>query len=230
MSTPYPGESDFTVMNDEVERHKGVTTTTVSSRTSDGRTMDGTSQTPGNSATATAARHTHGSGGLALRAGRGDEAPALSELALRSKGWWGYSPSFLEACRAELTLDQATAEHTRVVEVDGRLAGFYLLTPVKAGRAPGRGELSMLFVDPEFIGSGVGRVLAEDARRVAGAQGWTHLLIASDPQAVDFYVRMGAEQIGEQLSESIPGRSLPLLELPVRRTTGVGGARATYWR
>lgn len=217
-------------MTDDVERHKGMSTTTMSSGTSDGRAMNGTSQTPGKAATATASPHAPGSGGLALRAGRGDEAPALSALAFRSKGWWGYSPSFLEACRDELTLDQATAEHTRVAEVDGRLAGFYLLTPLKGAAAPGRGGLSMLFVDPEFIGSGVGRVLAEDARRVAGAQGWTHLLVASDPQAVDFYVRMGAEQIGEQLSETIPGRSLPLLELPVRRTSGVGGARATYWR
>lgn len=173
-------------------------------------------------------RHT-GSAGLSLRPGRGAEAATLTELAVRSKGWWGYSEAFVQACRPELTLDATRAEQTTVAEVDGQPAGFYLLTPLREG-APGRGSLEMLFVDPEFIGTGVGRVLAEDARRVAGAQGWTHLLVESDPQAVAFYTRLGAEQIGERLSTSIPGRSLPLLELPVRRTSGVGGARATYWR
>lgn len=170
------------------------------------------------------------SGGLILRAGTGSEAVVLSELAMRSKGWWGYSESLLEAMRVELTLDADKAGHTTVAEVDGALAGFYLLQPLNQAKHPGRGELDMLFVDPEFIGTGVGRVLAEDARRVAGAQGWTHLLVVSDPQAVEFYVRMGAEQVGERLSLSVPGRALPLLELPVRKGGAAGGARATYWR
>ncbi len=195
---------------------------------------------------AAAPRHTGvtpGSDGLSLRPGTRHEAQQLTELALRSKGWWSYSESFLQACRAELTLSPQTAEQTTVAQVDGHPAGFYLLSPIPPGSplatpfgagsqvtASSHGSLDMLFVDPEFIGTGVGRVLAEDARRVAGAQGWTHLLIESDPQAVEFYRRLGAEQIGERLSGSIPGRSLPLLELPVRRTSGVGGARATYWR
>jgi GNAT superfamily N-acetyltransferase len=196
--------------------------------------------------TAAAPRHTGvtpGSDGLSLRPGTCHEAQQLTELALRSKGWWGYSESFLQTCRAELTLSPQTAEQTTVAQVDGHPAGFYLLSPIPPGSplappfgagsqvtASSHGSLDMLFVDPEFIGTGVGRVLAEDARRVAGAHGWTHLLIESDPQAVEFYRRLGAEQIGERLSASIPGRSLPLLELPVRRTSGVGGARATYWR
>jgi hypothetical protein len=42
--------------------------------------------------------------GVLIRPARPDECELLSELALRSKGCWGYDAEFLEACRAELTL------------------------------------------------------------------------------------------------------------------------------
>ena len=45
-----------------------------------------------------------------------DEAAALSGLALRSKGYWGYDAAFLDACRAELTLTPDQAAAARVVE------------------------------------------------------------------------------------------------------------------
>jgi hypothetical protein len=41
--------------------------------------------------------------------------------------------------------------------------------------------------------------------------GYTWLRIEADPNAVGFYRAMGAEQIGEAPSGSVPGRSLPLL-------------------
>jgi hypothetical protein len=62
---------------------------------------------------------------LHLRAGRGDEARLLSELALRSKGHWGYDQAFLDACRAELTLTPRDIETHQVIvaERDGQLVG-----------------------------------------------------------------------------------------------------------
>ena len=51
-----------------------------------------------------------------------DEARLLSELALRSKGHWGYDQAFLDACRAELTLAPEDLERQRitVAERNGR--------------------------------------------------------------------------------------------------------------
>lgn len=182
---------------------------------------------------ATSATSAAGSAGLWLRPGRADEAELLSEIALRGKAWWGYSPSFLEACRDELTLTPIDAARTGVAVVDGRVAGFHLIGEVeRSGARPGVGELHMLFTDPDFTGQGVGRVLLEDARAAAAARGWTHLLVESDPNAVGFYSRLGAVPVGERLSGSIPGCSLPLLEVPTRAAGGgsLGGYRATYWR
>lgn len=44
---------------------------------------------------------------VAIRVARADEHADISELALRSKSYWGYSKEFLDACRDELTFDAA---------------------------------------------------------------------------------------------------------------------------
>jgi hypothetical protein len=87
---------------------------------------------------------------LRLRAARRDEARLLSELALRSKGYWGY--------------DRALWEHAMV------------------------------------------------AARTLGLE---RLTLEADPGAEPFYLAMGARRIGSVPSGSIPGRVLPLLEVPI---------------
>jgi GNAT superfamily N-acetyltransferase len=151
-------------------------------------------------------------GAIAIRTARQGEAAALSALALRSKGFWGYSPEFLEACRAELTLrDELLAkQRTYVAEHGGAVAGFFTVT----GEPP-EGELDCLYVDPGAIGRGVGRALLKAAIELARGEGFRALRIDADPHAEDFYVRHGAVRIGTVPSGSIPGRELPLLRLAI---------------
>jgi GNAT superfamily N-acetyltransferase len=138
------------------------------------------------------------------------EADALSRLALRSKGHWGYDEEFLAACRVELTLrpEQCDGVHTVVAERGDALLGFYRL----AGEAP-VAELADLFVDPTVIGRGVGATLLADAVDRARALGVSRLVIDADPHAAGFYVRMGARRVGSVASSSIVGRQLPRFEL-----------------
>src|SRR5262245_20710052 len=42
------------------------------------------------------------------------DSDMLSDLALRSKAYWGYEPRFLAACRAELTVHAGDIELSRV--------------------------------------------------------------------------------------------------------------------
>jgi hypothetical protein len=88
---------------------------------------------------------------VTLRPAVPGEADALSRLALRSKGHWGYDEDFLAACRVEPTLqpEQCDGVHTVVAEHGDALLGFYRL----AGEAP-VAELADLFVDPTAIGRG----------------------------------------------------------------------------
>jgi GNAT superfamily N-acetyltransferase len=149
---------------------------------------------------------------LRLRAARRNEARRLSELALRSKGYWGYDQAFLDACRAELTVAPEEVERQRVTvaERDGQVVGFYAL----AGDPP-EGTLADLFVEPDHIGTGVGRALWEHAIGTATTLGFERLTLEADPGAEPFYLAMGAHRIGSVPSGSIPGRVLPLLEVPI---------------
>ncbi|MEO3853197.1 GNAT family N-acetyltransferase [Streptomyces sp. B8F3] len=153
---------------------------------------------------------------MLIRAARPEEAAILSELALRSKGHWGYDEGFLALCREELTLQPSDVEQRRtaVAENQGRILGF-----VTVQGDPPDGELGMLFVDPPAIGGGVGRLLLEHALVVAEAIGFKQLEIGAEPHAEAFYRAMGATRIGTVPSGSIPGRELPLMTIePTRRS------------
>jgi GNAT superfamily N-acetyltransferase len=141
-----------------------------------------------------------------LRPGRPDEAGVLSELALRSKAHWGYSVEFLEACRDELTVAEAQLASVTVAVAGGTIAGFSLLEGHDAG-----GELSMLFVDPPWIGHGIGGRLLAAALESAHLRGYRHVDLDADPDAAPFYLRYGARRLGDVPSGSIPGRTLPRL-------------------
>jgi GNAT superfamily N-acetyltransferase len=145
------------------------------------------------------------------------EAEALSRLAVRSKGHWGYDEEFLEACRGQLMLqpEQCDGVHTVLAERGDALLGFYRL----AGEAP-VAELADLFVDPTAIGRGVGATLLADAVDRARALGVSRLVIDADPHAAGFYVRMGARRVGSVASSSIVGRELPRFELLVNPAGG----------
>jgi GNAT superfamily N-acetyltransferase len=143
-----------------------------------------------------------------IRPAREDDAGPVSALALRSKGHWGYSAEFLEACRAELTYTEADclAGDLHVAEAESVVAGFYLLR----GAAPD-GELQAIFVDPPWIGHGLGGVLITHALDLARSRGIERVSVDSDPGAEAFYLHHGARRVGEVVSGSIPGRVLPQL-------------------
>jgi GNAT superfamily N-acetyltransferase len=152
---------------------------------------------------------------IGFRPARAGEAQHLSDLALRSKGHWGYSQEFLDSCRAELTYSpQACASGSVVVAERSHLVlGFYRLiahVPVST--------LESLFVDPGAIGTGVGSALLEHALSAAEALGVEAVKLEADPNAEPFYARYGAVRTGEVPSASIPGRSLPLMRFDLART------------
>ncbi|MGC5014210.1 GNAT family N-acetyltransferase [Streptosporangium sp. DT93] len=149
---------------------------------------------------------------MLIRAARPAEAGSLSELAIRSKGHWGYDEAFMAACRDELSVAASEVARLRatVAEHDGRVLGFATLEG-----DPPEGCLGMLFVEPDAIGRGVGRLLFEHAVATAADLGFERLTIDADPNAEPFYLAMGATRIGATPSGSIPGRVLPLLAVTV---------------
>ena len=136
------------------------------------------------------------------------DIPALSELAVRSKAWWGYDEAFLSACVEELRVDERQLASIALANDRDRIGGFYAVEPITTGRA----ELIALYVEPQVMGTGLGRKLYGEAIRATRSLECTVLEIQADPGALAFYERMGATHVSERASDSIPGRMLPLLE------------------
>lgn len=124
------------------------------------------------------------------------EAAALEALHRRSSDVW-------EEYRVQLAAnpdaieppDQAIAEGRVRVAVDAsrRLLGFSVVKPVEDGRC----ELDDLFVEPESMGVGVGRLLVDDVAARAAAAGAASVDVIANPNALGFYERVGFESTGD---------------------------------
>ena len=128
---------------------------------------------------------------------------------MRSKAYWGYEEEFLERVRPILTFSEKDVLSVPMYVLpteDDEPAGVYRITG-----APPEGELEDLWLDPEFIGRGMGRTLFEHAVGIAADLGFESLLIEGEPNAEGFYIAMGATRVGTRRSSA--GRTLPLLRI-----------------
>lgn len=137
-----------------------------------------------------------------------EQAEALSNLAIESKGHWGYSTALLDLWRKDLRVEKEfILKH--IVEAfyfDDELIGFFAIKLNKD-----QNELEHLWVLPKFIGKGIGKLAFERIQKTCILHGIEELIIVSDPNAEDFYIKMGANRIGEV--PSIPqNRMLPKLK------------------
>jgi GNAT superfamily N-acetyltransferase len=147
-----------------------------------------------------------------LRPARPDEAGYLSDLAVRSKGYWGYDDRFLAISRFQLAVrpEDVALRRVTVADRDGTVVGFYALE----GQPP-TGVLDLMFVDPDHLRVGIGRALWTHAVATARAVGLARFDIDSDPFAEEFYLAMGAVRTGTSPSVVRPGRELPRLTFVV---------------
>lgn len=147
------------------------------------------------------------------------ENEQLSALAIRSKAHWGYSEEFLLDCIDELSYTSEQILNSDnwfyVVCLQDQLQAFYQLVKIKEDVL----ELEALFVDPAFIGQGLGKFLFEHAVQLATRMGYSKIDIQSDPNTTEFYFKMGCVQVGELESQSIPGRYLPLMNFDLRSSS-----------
>lgn len=142
-----------------------------------------------------------------IRRAKPDEANELSEIALRSKAYWGYPDELIELWRSELEVTPAMIKKgiSFVVEEKSGIQGFWIRPAVE--------ELSdgRLFIEPNAIGKGHGRSLWIAVTEEAKKRRLEYLTWEGDPNALGFYFKMGAVQIGSIESKFLPGRLFPIL-------------------
>jgi GNAT superfamily N-acetyltransferase len=67
--------------------------------------------------------------------------------------------------------------------------------------SPDSAELEDLFVDPDWTRQGVGRSLVDHASVAVGDEGFTHLDVDANPEALGFYLRAGFVDCGPKQLE-----------------------------
>ena len=154
---------------------------------------------------------------MKLRRAKESEASVLSALAMESKAHWPYTRSQLAAWRESLSISAPMIRSfpTYVAEADEDIVGFILLAP-KAEQW----QLEHFWVRPSRMGQGVGKLMLQEACRLAAEAGASSLLIESDPNAEPFYLACGANRVG-QIPAPIEGaeaRVLPLMVLATKQS------------
>jgi GNAT superfamily N-acetyltransferase len=154
-----------------------------------------------------------------IRPAEPQDADRLREIFIAAKGFWGYDTAKVQEAAASLDVgpDAPRAKEVYVAELAGRPIGFVSLVS-----GPQAWLLDDLWVDPAWMGQGIGRRLFSHAVERARQLGARRLEWEADPNAVGFYERMG----GSYLRDSTPtvgGRVVPVMamELPARAARGV---------
>lgn len=149
---------------------------------------------------------------MPIRPARITEGAALTALSIRSKAHWGYDTAFMDQAAPHLAIPPDLLALGRVWVSTGKDDLPLGVIALGFPDATGLTDLTLLFVDPPAIGRGHGATLLRHALATARADGARRLQVLSDPHAIGFYLRLGAQQIGTAPSDAIPGRLLPLLE------------------
>jgi GNAT superfamily N-acetyltransferase len=135
----------------------------------------------------------------------------LTEIAIAAKRYWNYPENWIQVWLPVLTVTPeyiAECETWLAVDKEAPIA-FYSL------KRDGIGEwLDNLWVSPDYIGKGVGKLLFHHAVDACRARGIKSLFIEADPNATGFYQKMGAHIVRENISAvGDQTRILPVLEI-----------------
>lgn len=136
----------------------------------------------------------------------------LNQLMRASKGHWGYDGDFMDAFMEKFGLTTPLLEDENVsitmAYKKDDLVGFYGFTRTQDDSI----ELDWLFLDPLFIGQGLGRELWTMACATALERDYKEFTLWSDPGAEGFYTRMGCEKVGTRPSPMLPNRFPPIMK------------------
>ena len=131
-----------------------------------------------------------------IRDARPDEASALEALQRRSSDVWEEYREQLAANPDAIEPPHRAIADGRVrvaVDACGRLLGFSVVLLIRYGSC----ELDDLFVEPDSMGLGIGRLLVDDLAARAAAAGASHVDVIANPNALGFYERLGFQTTGE---------------------------------
>ncbi len=132
-----------------------------------------------------------------------------------SKAYWGYDKTFLDRFMKIIGIkaDYLNNNNIKLVYLDDQLIGFYNFFR----HTDHSFELDNFFLHPDYIGKGLGRKMWQFCCADAQQVGITEFIIWSDPNAENFYIKMGCQKIGERKSPMMPNRFPPILKYSLNK-------------
>lgn len=158
-----------------------------------------------------------------IRSATAQDAPILTGLSHQSKNYWDYPQEYFLIWEDELNITSEYIDEHQVFvyEVAARIIAFYSVVELEEDICVADVQLEKgfwldhMFVDPMWIGKGIGRSLFAHLGSQCMAQLIKKVRILADPHSGGFYDKMGCIYAGEYPS-TIAGRTTPLyiLEKP----------------
>jgi GNAT superfamily N-acetyltransferase len=127
-----------------------------------------------------------------------DEGERLRDIAIAAKRYWGYDLDRVKewAAMGDFSPAGLRQKNFYIAEVEGRAVGW--------AAAIGQGDvwwLDDLWIEPEWMGKGIGSRLFRHAAERARRAGGVRMEWEAEPNALGFYEKMG----GHYLRDSEPG-------------------------
>jgi GNAT superfamily N-acetyltransferase len=144
---------------------------------------------------------------VSIRAARPDEGELLREIAVAAKAHWGYDEGWVRswAARGDFSPEALTSKPVLVAEADDHVIAFAMLIP--------RGDVAWLddlWVEPEWIGRGIGTMLFDAAAARALELGADRMEWEAELNAIGFYEKRGGRYLRDS-EETELGRVLPIM-------------------
>ena len=133
----------------------------------------------------------------------------LTDITKKSKAYWGYSEEQILKWDSNLTISQEYIEKNQVFKLtyENIIICYYSYIIIEKNV-----KLDNLFILPEHIGKGFGKFLINDFLNRIKKEKFKKVILDSEPNAENFYIKIGFKKIGE-FETSIKNRFMPIMEM-----------------
>jgi len=163
-----------------------------------------------------------------VRRAREQNLAEINRVITASKSYWDYPVSYLEAALPLLMIDRSyLAAHLCFEVVDERSAVVCFFAITGDAEDADTHLLDHLWVRPDLLGQGVGRLACKHVFSLARRHRWPALRVLPDPPAGGFYRTLGFHDTGARVKSRVPdGPSFSVLEKNFETVTAEGSRAA----
>lgn len=142
------------------------------------------------------------SNAMEIKRAKDENLDTINRLIVDSRSVWNYPRAYFEGSLPFLHVrSDYLAEHLCFeIHVEQKLVGFFAIT-----EKFGEKYLDHLWIAPDMLRQGVGRLACKFIDDLARKQGWREILTYPDPPAEGFYLRQGFHDTGIRLPSRYEG-------------------------